>query len=382
VSGRRSGTRAALLLVAVGAACGTLEGLDKYAADDPGRDDASMSHPGPGPESGVSADDASDSGSPPPPGDDGGDDASSDAPAVSPPGDAAEASVSDAGSSSCTCVGVAPAGWQGYVQLAWGDAGASGCASPYSVAQNHFIAGVANAPAQCSPCTCLPPPSGPLTCEVELGSAGFLCGGETMTPALQGLCIPTPGGTNGDSYGPTVFPAPATACPVDGGAVTRPPVQTTAATVCAVADAGGTSECSATGEVCVASPPSRSSTVSTKLCIYQAGVQTCPSAYPVTYVVSTAVTDNRGCAACTCAVACPGDGYVQGFTSPNCTGTPAATFAADAGCTLGDNGGGSVSFQYTPSHSAWNGSCAPQGGAPTGAATLNTGSATTFCCMP
>jgi hypothetical protein len=210
-----------------------------------------------------------------------------------------------------------------------------------------------------------------------------------MTVAPQGVCVMPPGpmgitsGPNGDSYGPTVFPTPSGGCPSDGGIATRPAVQKTSATVCALSGAAGVGECSSSSEVCVATPAARAASVSTKLCVYHSGVQTCPSAYSDVHVVSTGVTDGRGCTACTCAApACPADGYVQGYTLPGCLGSVATTFAADAGCVLGDNAAGSVSFVYTPSHAPWNGACAPLGGAPTGSVALDTANATTYCCMP
>lgn len=370
--------RLALLLAAGCAACGTLEGLDRFSAGGPERGDASPTNPPPGGGDADTASDAADGGLPA--ADDAGDaqgsHASSDAADAAEPGETSTAG-DDGG---CTCVAAAPNGWQGYAQLAWAAAGAAACAAPYGVAQSHPIAGV-DASTECSACTCALPSSGPITCQVELGSVGLLCAGETMTPALQNVCVLT-NGTNGDSYGPTMVSAPGGSCAPAGGVATKPAAQTTSATICAAIDAAVSPGCESSGQVCVAPPASRAATVSTKLCIYQAGVQTCPSAYPATYVVSTGLSDSRGCSACSCAApACPGDGYVQGFTSPNCTGSPAATFDADAGCVLTDNANGSLSFIYHPSHSAWNGSCAPSGGAPTGGVTLDTTSATTFCCM-
>jgi hypothetical protein len=180
-----------------------------------------------------------------------------------------------------------------------------------------------------------------------------------------------------------MFPTPAGTCTASGGVATKPAIQTTPATVCVAADAGPTSECPSSGQVCVATPGSRGAVVSTKLCIFRSGVQTCPSGYSDVHVVSTGVTDGRGCSACACAApGCPADGYVTGYTSPNCTGTAATTFGADSGCMLGDNANLSVSFVYSPTHGTWNGTCAPSGGAPTGAVTLDTASATTFCCVP
>jgi hypothetical protein len=365
-------------------ACGTLEGLDKYSLDESGRLDASTM---------VSADDGGatvdapdsdvpDAAGPAPDEGTPADDASIDAPAP-PPVDASDGAAPPAeGGADCTCVAAAPSGWQGYVQLAWGDAGASACAAPYGVAQSRVVAG-ADAGTQCSACTCSTPASGPISCQVQLGSAGLLCANETLTAAPQGFCAVPPNAPNGDAYGPTPIVAPVGTCAPSGGVATKLPVQTTSATVCAAADGGISAECGS-GQLCVPSPAARAPAMATKLCIYRSGVQSCPSAYPEVHVVSTGTTDSRGCAACGCAPpGCPTDGYVSGYASPNCTGNVAFTFAADAGCVVQINPAmGSVSFVYNPSHSAWNGTCAPTGGGPTGAVAVDPANATTYCCVP
>jgi hypothetical protein len=147
-------------------------------------------------------------------------------------------------------------------------------------------------------------------------------------------------------------------------------------------DASVLSGCPSSGDVCVVPPASRPGGIVTNLCIYRSGVQTCPSPYTATHIVSTAVSDTRGCNACSCgSAACPTDGYVQGFAL-GCLGPPIVTFAADAGCVLGDNAGGSASFIYYPSHGASSPSCPPLGGGATGSATPDTASATTYCCLP
>lgn len=292
------------------------------------------------------------------------------------------------GGASCTCVGAAPTSWQGYVQLVWSDAGAA-CASPYAAARGSFIGGVGDAGAECSPCACSVPPSGPITCEVQLGSGGALCSSETLTLAPQGVCVLPPGpmgltsGPNGDAYGPTATPAPVGTCTPTGGTLTRPLAPTTPATVCGVVDAGVIAACGGSGHVCVPPPAPQSSSTATNVCIYRSGVQTCPDPYTVQHVVSTGLTDDRACSSCSCAApACPSDGFVQGYTSLNCTGSVAVTFDAGTPCTLGDNANLSVSFMYTPSHSAWNGTCAASGGVPTGGVTLAAQDATTYCCLP
>ena len=391
------GTRGLLVLGAICAACGTIEGLDPYHGG-PDETDASMAALTPilpppgsvatdgpsGEEMPVTGDDAGGDG----PADAGttGDDSAADGSTPADGSPKPEAGTGDGGfgpltEAGCACVGAAPSGWQGYVQLAFGDGGASTCVSPYATPQGTSIASVTAAGASCSPCTCTSSGSSAVKCQVQLGSAGLLCAGENMTPAPQGTCTPVPGSSgtpNGSSYGPTASGS----CIADGGTATRPAPQTSPATVCLDADASVLTGCASSGQVCVVPPAARPSGSATSLCIYRSGVQTCPGPYTASHVVSTGVTDGRGCSACSCGSGvCPPDGFVQGFPL-GCLGVPLTTFAADAGCVLGDNAAGSLAFIYSPSRSGLSPSCPPQGGAPTGGVSLDTAGATTYCCLP
>ncbi len=295
------------------------------------------------------------------------------------------------GDASCGCVGAAPSGWSGYVQLVLSDAGVPQCPAPYDQPRGSHKTAPTGSAAQCTPCTCGTPPSGPIQCQVSLGSGGALCAGETMTVAPASLCVLPPGpmgltsGPNGDSYGPTTVPAPVGACAPDGGRLAQPlgAAQWASVAVCAGAvDAGGA--CPASGDVCLPVPRGAQGSPS-GVCIYQSGVQTCPSGgYSMRVVAGDAFVDSRGCGACGCATpACPADGYVEGYTSLNCSGTPAATLDASTPCVLGQNANGSASFKYIPSHSAWAGTCAVSAaGGPDGGVSLDDSTATTFCCMP
>ena len=371
-------------------ACASLEGLDQLGlcAIDCGGVDASVApqEAGAGDAAGTTGDDASD---------DAADGATMDRAAASSPDSAGDAGTdatgADAqGDAACTCVPAAPSGWTGFVQIVLSDAGAPQCAAPYAHAQGTKKTAPAGSPASCTPCTCGTPPTGPILCQVSLGSGGAACLGEAMTTAPAGLCVIPPGpmgitsGPNGDSYGPTMFPTPSGTCAPDGGKTAQPPAApgTTSVAVCAAA-AGAAGACPSAGDDCVATPAPKAGSPS-GACIYQPGVQTCPAGrFTAQVVVADGVVDTRGCGACACAApGCPADGYVEGYTTANCSGSPATTFDASAPCVLGDNANLSVSFKYFPSHSPWAGTCAPSGGGPTGGVALDSASATTFCCIP
>ena len=377
------------MLVLSSGACGALEGLDRYqacAADC----DASVSEAAitgdEGSEEGATATaDAADAGGVE---DGGGDEGVSSEAGNEGDGGGGEAGNADAATGPCVCVDSAGAGWKGYVKLLLGDGGAAACVSPYGTALSPLKAVPVGAPAQCDTCTCAPPSSGPITCQVELGSAGALCIGETMTADPQGACVIPPGpmglssGPNGDSYGPTMTPAPSGNCTPNGGLAKPVAAPTwTSVGVCSTAT-GAAGACATSGQVCVPLPQGETGSAS-GVCIYQSGDMACPSgSYSQRLLASDSIDDTRGCT-CACAPpACPTDGYVEGFTSINCIGPPATTFAADAGCAIGHNPNGSISFQYFPSHGTWTGTCAISAAGPDGGVSLDEPHATTFCCVP
>lgn len=286
------------------------------------------------------------------------------------------------------CVDSVPSGWTGFAQvvLSASDAGAGTCAAPFSTMLQSGKSNPAAAPAECAPCTCDPPTSGPITCRVDLGSAGLLCNNETMTPAQQNNCVAMSGGSNGSSYGPKLSPAPSGNCAPKGGGLTAPlaPATWTAAIACSMTAAQVGAGCSG-GEVCAPKPPSQAGSPS-GVCVYKAGIQTtCPAVFTDWHVISDSLTESRDCAACACnAPACPTDGYVEGFTSNDCSGSAATTLNANAACVLLDNAKGSKSFTYHPSHGSWSGTCdvTTGAGAPTGSVAPEGSTATTFCCVP
>jgi hypothetical protein len=331
------------------------------------------------------------------------------APTTNPsPGDAGVSTGQDAGEDAAeeaaaegptcgpgqTCVDIVPQGWSGYVQLVLqsGDAG-TGCAAPYPTDQPQ-LAGQTNpdgGPATCGTCTCSVPEAG-ITCSIELLTGDLLClGGSSapMTALTQNTCVQISGfGTsaNGGSTQPT---ATSGTCEAQGGAMTAaPPASTsTLATVCATADGGAPSATSDGGsgmtcmptQACAAVPASSPGSPS-GACIYQQGAQDCPvgSVFSAQYLVG-AIDDSRGCGCFCGAPSCPGDGYVSGYNSNNCSGPVAITIDAGSKCKAALN---ETSFMYYPSHSGSRGTCEVEDAGPTGAVTIDAGTATTFCCIP
>jgi hypothetical protein len=375
----------AIGLVLASGACGALEGLDRYQPCE-GDCDASVSG---GPtddaprETSAATADAGDVE------DEGIDDGAASEAATEADSAIGEAGGVDAGSTSCVCVASANAGWKGYVTLLLADGGTPACASPYGTALSALKLAPLGAAAACTACTCGFPSSGPITCQVDLGSAGAVCIGETMTAAPQGACVIPPGpvglssGPNGDSYGPTPIAPPSGSCAPTGGLAQPLAAPTwTSVGVCSTSTGAAQGTCTTSGQICVPAPEGQTASAS-GVCIYQQGDTSCPSgSYSQRFVASDSIDDTRGCT-CACAPpACPTDGYVQGYTSINCTGTPATTFAADAGCAIGHNTNGSISFEYFPSHGTWNGTCAVSASGPDGGVSLDDAHAMTFCCVP
>src|ERR1019366_10606190 len=125
------------------------------------------------------------------------------------------------------------------------------------------------------------------------------------------------------------------------------------AIACASSDDAGTPDagCSV-GPTCdstqtCGTPISGQTGAASGLCIYQSGVQTCPTgAYSVQHIVGASVADSRGCS-CGCVnPTCPADGYVTGYTSNSCGGTAAVTIAANTACMVGADIKNNVAFIY------------------------------------
>ncbi len=329
----------------------------------------------------------------PPPGDDAptstGDDAGDDGSGNLPPGP------------TCTpgqaCVDGVPSGWNGFVQLlvASPDAGAAGCAAPYDTVQP-ALGGQTNpsgGPAGCGSCNCTLPDAG-TSCSISVGTGNLGCttGGPT-SPATQGTCLPVPPLSNFSGQiaaTPTVVSGQCQAGPI---AVTTPPSAPTSSTAVACAgpsdagasggDAGAIGVMCSSGQACAAFPSTVDGGMPSGVCVYQAGIQTCPPSgttlYTNTFVVG-AVEDSRGCG-CSCApFACPTDGYVNGYGSNDCSGATDAVLDAGNACKL--FGVSAKSVKYIASRSGSPGTCAVADAGPTGTVDIDGGSATTFCCIP
>jgi hypothetical protein len=296
-----------------------------------------------------------------------------------------------------SCVDAVPAGWTGYVQLVLqgGDAG-SACAAPYGAPQPQ-LAGSTNpdgGPAGCSPCTCIVADGG-VTCSIDLLTGDLLClggSGAPMTALQQNQCVQISGfGTsaNGGSSEPRLTSG---TCQPQGGTVTTapPPPTSTLATVCGAPTAGegGAGDSGSGGggmtctpsQACAAVPQGQADGGSPSgPCIYQSGVQGCPSGVFMAQFIVGPIDDTRGCG-CSCGTPqCPSDGYVGAYASNSCSGMPALVIDAGAKCkgALSETG-----YKYVLSRSGSQGSCDVDDAGPTGSVTIDAGAATTFCCVP
>ena len=145
--------------------------------------------------------------------------------------------------------------------------------------------------------------------------------------------------------------------------------------------AGAGTTCSY-GQACATVPSAVDSGMPSGVCIYQAGVQTCPSSglFTNTFVVG-AVEDDRGCS-CTCgSMTCPTDGIVNVYNATGCSGATSSTLALGATCQK--NGvSNAKSAMYVQSTTGKSPTCGAGTAAPTGAVDIDGGTATTFCCIP
>jgi hypothetical protein len=332
------------------------------------------------------------------PGIDSGDDGGADATTDDSGDDAADdSSTGVTCSPGQTCVDMAPPGWSGYVQLrlALADAGTGSCALPYAAVQLAGVADPSGAPAQCTPCTC---GTGTFSCSAGMGTGNLLCiGTDTILPVPAGGCVdPTfPNSANGATYAPTV-PAGGGGCSSDGGVLVGTPDAATApaAIICALGaadggalpptvDAGAATPATCTSsQACAAPIPSQAGP--SGVCIFQAGITTCPVGTQFTdqHIVGSSIADTRGCG-CSCApAACPTDGVIEGFNNSSCTGGPTVTLdAGGSKCLAALNN--STHFTYVESKSHTPGTCAPAADAgPSGGVSVDTATGTTLCCIP
>jgi hypothetical protein len=163
----------------------------------------------------------------------------------------------------------------------------------------------------------------------------------------------------------------ATCSPSGGQATLPPPAWDAVGLACGGAAPGA--GCAA-GEICSPPPPSP---FLPKACIFQAGSQVCPTAYPEKHTFS-GVADSRACSPCTCSA-----------TQTTCSGT--TTFYPDSACAQpaidshADDGGacagvmGIVQGLRVDTTLMGPTTCASAGGQPVGMLGPD-GNVTTFCC--
>jgi hypothetical protein len=198
-------------------------------------------------------------------------------------------------SASSRCIQAAPTGWRGPM-LVTANA-VSSCPSGFPTKSATLFSGLAAGSASCA-CNC--------------GAPQVSCAGTASTTFYQGTgtgCSisvagqPTTEGVCRQESNPiaiTFTSQPTANC---NAAVVQPsfplPSWSQSLNACSGAQPQGT--CSASGEVCVASP---SAPFAAKYCIARPGDESCPSAYPVRSPLFAGYADTRACpSACSCTAA-------------------------------------------------------------------------------
>ncbi len=302
-------------------------------------------------------------------------DSSTDGPAMG--GDATDSATPDA-VVSCgdggVCAPMAPSGWMGPVALYTGAGTAPACAGG-ATSLFDGMGMLMAPPATCSSCSCDAASVSCATPVVSIYEAPSCSGtaSTTVTPATS--CT-----MEAQLFAAMVSVAPPALSGCAPGTSTptlTPPSWGMVARACPVTGTGG---CSGT-ESCIPARPS-----STSVCVMQPGTATaCPAGYPSgPQTFYTGVNDSRGCSACTCstpsgatcAIASPA---VDTYQNPGC-GTPDAMLSANNSCTTvaGDL---YLELVATPTLTGAP-SCVAGGGTPTGMATGDPATATSFCCLP
>jgi hypothetical protein len=144
---------------------------------------------------------------------------------------------------------------------------------------------------------------------------------------------------------------------------------------CAAASAPPDAGCSAT-EVCAAVPPAP---YGPALCVWQAGNVSCPSTYPVKYLLYTSGSDSRDC---TNACSCSGAGGITCFSTVTITSSTmcdggTATLLTPGSCNMY----GSISTPWVSATvSAASGGSCTAGGTATPNGTVTQTGPTTVCC--
>jgi hypothetical protein len=280
-----------------------------------------------------------------------------------------------------TCVPSAANGWSGYAL--YDDGRGAPCPSSYPT-QVDTYEGIIFSPASCAACVCTP--SG-VACGTTNVACGATCG--VTNDAVGTSCVDFGDAITIDGTSSCSASVPTTtggSCASSGGGATIPPVSFSKLSRTCVATGGAGGGCAA-GNSCVAVAP----TGTHGACVSQAiiGSVLCPSGYPHANVVmptSTSFTDTRACTSCSCTgpngASCAGSVTLDPALDCAAAGFGAApiTFAANGACNpdLVDAATSFLSGSLQATVTS-QGSCATDGGAPTGSVTP--ANQTAYCCQ-
>ncbi len=283
------------------------------------------------------------------------------------------------------CVLVPPPNWSGS-PMAIAEAAPGTlptCTAPYPTLLLDEFEGIQFAAAMCSACSCGPASGVDCSTTYQMFYPDSSCA-NWCAQANYGICIgilPLL-----QACGPTVyttlnnFPSGGSCTPSGGAGTTSSPSWAGELVACAPQSSSAPGGCGIASE-CVPRPPTGFAPAP---CIEAAGDQACPGGYPNKqnlYYDQTSYTDTRSCSACSCATP----------TGGACTATMA--YYKDGACSVLDvmesvpkpcspvppsGDGGVEAVEQLSWQQVSPGSCAPQGGQPTGAVTPN--NPHTFCC--
>jgi hypothetical protein len=275
-----------------------------------------------------------------------------------------------------SCVPAVPAGWQGPLEIYEGLGATPDCDAGAYPNVSYDGKGPPDASAAACSCSCSAPSGGacaaPLASYFDDFNCTQSCG--TQNQPIESTC--TALALGGCGVGTHVAIAGSVAssgsCAPDAGAQVAAPTWAGLVRLCGSSGTPAPGGCNA-GEVCAAA--SDPAFEPTTYCITQTGTWTCPVGYAAPRTYYDGFVDTRGCTPCTCGsphATCTG-GTFEGNNGSACTGTliplPVPTVCSN----LGGAKSALISGLILD-----GGSCAPEGGAPTGTFTPTT--STTICC--
>lgn len=253
---------------------------------------------------------------------------------------------------SFVCAGT-PLGWTGPIALWSGTAGtAPSCAGSYPSDLLDAHDNLTVPPSTCPNCTCTPQgascPS--LSFYYDTTTDCSSSSAWTVTVTSTGTCQPTPTLVGGSTARSSQLIPPATKY-VSGSCVGSQPTPTFS-TPSWNTDVLGCGSAATSGGGCGAGQclPKPSSPFKTTLCVFRAGINSCPSSYPVPMPSAAkpqyyaTYTDGRSCTACSCGAPTCG-GTVTTYTDTACSQngtvvditTACTTIAADDSRSGGDS---------------------------------------------